>query len=184
MESSPSSSKRQPYKSLDPVSNSFSTAISVDDQRQSPSKDTNLNEAKPTEATEVVHKGLLCKRLTGTAAVVPTAGGQQLIELQDLEAQFEAVYDSLLDSAIKHSSAVTDAVAAESTSEARNSEQGHLNEAGVGEDPQGLLTAMPKADKLTALVDFDASVNTDCRERCKVGSRNNKGLLLLKARTL
>ncbi|BHF57901.1 hypothetical protein SprV_0100084700 [Sparganum proliferum] len=67
------------------------------------------------EATEVVHKGLLCKRLTGTAAVVPTAGGQQLIELQDLEAQFEAVYDSLLDSAIKHSSAVTDAVAAEST---------------------------------------------------------------------
>nr|VZI15601.1 unnamed protein product [Spirometra erinaceieuropaei] len=67
------------------------------------------------EATEVVHKGLLCKRLTGTAAVVPTAGGQQLIELQDLEAQFEAVYDNLLDSAIKHSSAVTDAVAAEST---------------------------------------------------------------------
>nr|VZH90167.1 unnamed protein product [Spirometra erinaceieuropaei] len=67
------------------------------------------------EATEVVHKSLLCKRLTGTAAVVPTAGGQQSIELQDLEAQFEAVYDNLLDSAIKHSSAVTDAVAAEST---------------------------------------------------------------------
>uniref|UniRef100_A0A0V0JAX9 KASH domain-containing protein n=1 Tax=Schistocephalus solidus TaxID=70667 RepID=A0A0V0JAX9_SCHSO len=67
------------------------------------------------EATEVVHKGLLSKRLTGTAAVVPTTGGQQLLELQDLEAQFEAVYDSLLDSAIKHSSAVTDAVTAECT---------------------------------------------------------------------
>ncbi|VDN11621.1 unnamed protein product, partial [Dibothriocephalus latus] len=67
------------------------------------------------EAAEAVHKGLLFKRLTGTAAVVPTTGGQQLMELQDLETQFEAVYDSLLDSAIKHSSAVTDAVTGEST---------------------------------------------------------------------